>query len=816
MFNENAILTRCFLLGALLAALTGCSVSTRTDTVIDSGWHFAKSAADDQSGISDWEQVSVPHTWNAIDGADGNPDGGGGGDSYYRAACWYKRDMGYDKAWEGKRVFIRFEGACLVSDVYLNGAHLGQHRGAFGAFCYELTPYLLKDKANLLTVKVDNRYQPDVPPLSGDFTMFGGIYRPVHLIVTGKTCISPLDYASPGVYLTQTEVSRARAEVEVKAVLSNTDTTVKEAVVSAVIRDAEGETVAASRKAVQFDGGAATALQTLTIDNPRLWQGRSDPYLYSAEVMLEVGGEIVDSVTQPLGLRFTSIHPEKGFMLNGRPCNIRGVNRHQDRQGMGWAITEKEHDEDHALIMEVGANGVRLAHYPQSGYFYGLCDQSGLMVWAEIPLVNRVKDTPEFNANVRQQLLEMIRQHYNHPSIVMWGLFNELYHRRSDPCEPLVKELNQLAHLEDPTRFTVAAPNKFNRKALNRIPDHCAFNGYPGWYGGGPDGMGSKIDTWYSALGEKGVAVSEYGAGASIKHHEELPPKRPTPRSSWHPEEWQSYLHERNYASIAERPYCWGSFVWNMFDFASDERNEGDHPGRNDKGLVTYDRKVKKDAFFFYKANWNKNDPLVYISSRRYVERREKETRIKVYSTAKEVELFINGKSRGVRPCDELCRAIWDKVALEEGTNTIEARAEINGTKVSDQCEWIFTVPPMQASASNSEKGNFPRKAIDGKMDTRWGSGELDPIWQVAFKEPRTISAVEIAWFYGHERIYPFEMEVSRDGKEWTQVFAGKSSGKHEEFEAYRFEAVEASFLRIKCHGNNDNHWSSFWEVRFD
>jgi beta-galactosidase len=326
-----------------------------------------------------------------------------------------------------------------------------------------------------------------------------------------------------------------------------------------------------------------------------------------------------------------------------------------------------------------------LAHYPQAAHFYELCDQAGLLVWAELPLVDCITGGPEFAANAKEQLIELVRQHYNHPSIFCWGLFNEMYHRKSAEFTPLLKELQTTCKQEDPARPTTGATNS-RREDLCNVTDLLAFNAYPGWYAGGPDGMAKFMDTYNTVGKRRGIAVSEYGAGASIRQHQQNPPK-PVPVSHWHPEEWQTLVHEANYANIRDCQYCWGSFLWNMFDFASAWRDEGDAPGMNDKGLVTYDRKVRKDVFYFYKANWSE-EPVLYITSRRHVEREEAVTPVKVYANAQEVTLSVNGEKVGSKRVDDLKIARWDEVRLRPGENTIRVEALVNGKNVTDSCVW--------------------------------------------------------------------------------------------------------------------------------
>lgn len=673
---------------------------SRSVTAILEDWRFirsdvngAESTTFDDSG---WSKVTLPHTWNAEDALKGG--------NYYRGPGWYRKKLDISQADKDKRVFVRFEAASLVADVYFNGVHLGQHRGGFTAFCYELTPHIRWDGENILAVRVNNAYVDDVSPLNGDFNIFGGIYRPVWLIVTNPICITPTDYASPGVYMKQSKVNKEEAAIDVLSKVSNgLDKPV--AVQSRFsILDNNSKTVAQGQTQGQVSPGQTMGLNCqISLKEPRLWNGRKDPYQYNVQVELLCDGKVVDEVVQPIGLRYFSVDPNKGFFLNGQSYPLHGVNRHQDRIGKGWAISYADQDEDANIIFEIGATCVRLAHYPHSDYFYSLCDKLGFVVWAELPQVNQIFDTPAFKANAKQQLTELIRQKYNHPSIMFWSLYNELGNSgKCDDPRPLLTELHAIAKQEDSMRLTVAASNDPSNRwpGVRAIQDLIAWNTYPGWYRGTPPQMAQDIDKYKKDANDKPVAISEYGAGASINQHEQNIKKGPQPGGKWHPEEWQAIVHEENYAAMEARPYLWGTYVWVMFDFASAWRKEGDANGINDKGLVTADRKTRKDAFYFYKAKWNP-EPLVYITSRRHTERKDPNTPVKVYSNCDSVELKVNGLSLGSKTSSN-CIFKWPDVLLKEGTNTIEAIATRDGKTYTDHCEWRLIEEHKQAGEPNN------------------------------------------------------------------------------------------------------------------
>ena len=588
---------------------------------------------------------------------------------------------------KGKRLFIRFEGVNNIADVFINRRHIGEHRGGYGAFIFEITGKVEYGKENSILVRVNNGEQLDIMPLVGDFNFYGGIYRDVHLLITDETCISPLDYASPGVRLIQDSVSHRYAKVRAIVDLSNGSSGNQEVELNVRLLDGQ-RVVKEGTKNVNLSGNEVMQQElTFEIDQPHLWNGRQDPFLYQAEVTLFRNGQMVDRVTQPLGLRFYRIDPDKGFFLNGKHLPLQGVCRHQDRSEVGNALRPQHHEEDVALMLEMGVNAVRLAHYPQATYFYDLMDKNGIIVWAEIPFVGPggyndkgFVDLPAFRANGKEQLKELIRQHYNHLSICVWGLFNELTELGDNPVE-YIKELNVLAHQEDTTRPTTSASNQMGD--LNFITDAIAWNRYDGWYGGTPADLGKWLDRMHKDHPEICIAISEYGAGASIYHQQDSLVKT-VPTSWWHPENWQTYYHIENWKTISSRPYVWGSFVWNMFDFGAAHRTEGDRPGINDKGLVTFDRKVRKDAFYFYKANWNREEPMLYLTGKRNTVRTQRLQTITAFTNLSGAELFVNGKSYGKAIPDSYAILEWKNVELEPGENEIKVVSTNKKLPLSD------------------------------------------------------------------------------------------------------------------------------------
>ena len=695
------------LIAIALLTMASAQAATRQDTLLPDGWKFIQSDAGPTASTDTWQPITVPHTWNTVaaDSGDhkGDPNFKYG---YFRGACWYARSLDIPADWKGKRVFIRFEAASLVARTYINGQLLGEHRGGFTAFCYELTPFLHFGGANELRVQVDNSHQDDVPPLSGDFNIDGGIYRPVHLIVTDPLCISPLDMASPGVFITTKSLTDSTAKIQVETIVNNGSPSAADLQVKADIADPSGKIVASGVQPVTVASGTiGDVFASVDLPSPHLWNARKDPYLYTVTVSLLHGNDTSDSIQQPLGVRTVAITEDKGFLLNGQPYPIYGVNKHQDWGDHGWAETTANYDEDAQLILDMGTTAIRLAHYPQSEYFHDLCDHNGLLLWNEVSLVNEIRDTPAFSANAEQQLRELILQRYNHPSVAFWGLFNELNLVKTAPPDALLAHLKTVVQGIDQTRIIVCAIAKAN-KSYNTVADHPCFNRYPGWYN--PFG---QMDSWIRAgvkeVGKR-IALSEYGAGSNIAQHEEGPLVQPNPKGPYHPEEWQTHVHEADWTVMKDNPVLWGGFIWVMFDFQVASRNEGSQPHINDKGLVTQDRRTKKDSYYFYQANWS-DKPMVYIASKRMTPRRLSTTDVEVFSNCDSVALTVNGKSLGAMQPDKVRVFRWPNVALQSGPNQIEVVASSSSGKFTDSCQWVLDpaaapTPPGPGTAYKAPK----------------------------------------------------------------------------------------------------------------
>lgn len=593
----------------------------RKITNINSGWLFSKDAEKVPNVLPDnWQEVDLPHTWNGDDGQDG-------GNDYYRGTCYYAKELDGSLFDEGKVCYLEFRGVNSTAEIFFNGEKLITHHGGYSTFRVKIPQV---KSSNLLVVAADNSPNDFVYPQVADFTFYGGIYRDVNLITVEENHFDLDYYGAPGIAVTPT-VNGSDADVKIQAYVS-----VKEKCdISFEIYD-NGELIL-SRKS-----DTDNPETQMTIKDVHLWDSVNDPHLYTAKAVMIKDGSEIDCVFADFGCRTYSIDPEKGFILNGRPFALRGVARHQDRPKIGNALKYEHHKEDIELICEMGANTVRLAHYQHDQAFYDLCDQKGLVVWAEIPYIS--KHMPKGLDNTVSQMTELICQNYNHPSIVVWGLSNEITMNGAADSSLLEnhRKLNELAHKLDKTRLTTIAVLSMCSPSEEyvTIPDVISYNHYFGWYGGNVAMNGTWFDDFHKKYPGRCVGLSEYGCEALNWHTSD-------PQQGDYTEEYQTYYHEELIKQIAKRPYLWATHVWNMFDFAADARSEGGENGMNHKGLVTFDRKYKKDSFYAYKA-WLSQEPFVHICSKRYVDRVEDVTEVTVYTNQPQVELFANGKSLGV------------------------------------------------------------------------------------------------------------------------------------------------------------------------
>ena len=609
---------------------------------INKDWLFTKNnQAIPTSLPKDWESIDLPYTWNGKDGQDG-------GNDYYRGTCYFAKELPISSFEENKVNYIQFDGVNSSCDVYFNGEKLFSHDGGYSTFRVPL-----KDikESNLLVVAVDNSVNDRVYPQTADFTFYGGIYRDVSILSVEKNHFELDYYGTPGIKVTPS-INGSDANVNIEAYANGTiqfNIIDKKKIIAT-------QTITGNNPSVD-----------LTINNVHLWNGTIDPYLYTAEAILLDGENEIDKVSTRFGCRTFKIDPNKGFILNGKEYPLRGVCRHQDRPGIGNALLYEHHKEDIDLICEVGANTIRLAHYQHAQAFYDLCDEKGLVIWAEIPYISR--HMPNGLDNTISQMKELIIQNYNHPCIVTWGLSNEItLNGASD--ESMVNNhriLNDLVHKLDKTRLTTMAVVTMCDPSSEyvQIPDVVSYNHYFGWYGGTTSMNGEWFDKFHKDYPNIAVGLSEYGCEALNWHTS-------TPTQGDYTEEYQAYYHEELIKQISTRQYIWATHLWNMFDFAADARAEGGENGMNHKGLVTFDRKYKKDAFYAYKAWWSK-EPVLHICSKRYIDRVEDKTKVTIYSNQDEVELFANGVSVGKQSKGEYPFFYFE--VNNEGETTLLAKA---------------------------------------------------------------------------------------------------------------------------------------------
>lgn len=620
-----------------------------------------------------WENVIVPHTYS-MDAIEEN--------GYYRGVAWYRTKLMLPESMKNQRIFIRFEAVGQEATFFVNQKKVGKHSGGYGAFNFEITKFVDDDKEIKLAVNVTN--EPNfkrIPVTDKLFNLYGGIYRKVHIFSTPKLNITPNHFASSGVFVEQKEVTKKAAKLEVRTHLSNSSNS-KNATLICVIKNAEGKIVATKNEKIILSDKEEVIKMNVEIQNPILWDGRNNPYVYAAELILTTA-KSRDEVSQNFGIRTYSIDPNKGFTLNNKPYDLHGVAMHQEWKNVGPALTDKNHNTDMDLVEEIGATTLRLSHYQHSDLTYELADKKGILVWSEIPFVHDYSGR-EFS-NAKLQLKELILQNYNHPSIFVWGLWNEVRAWKSpdEACVTLTKELNELAHKLDKSRMTISASDRGMDSNMGNITDLQSWNKYFGWYYGKYAGLGKFLDDSHKSHPNIALGISEYGAGGNIYQQDIT--KLDKPKGLFFPEQEQTRCHEISWKVLKDRPFVWSSYVWNLFDFSVGDWNRGGIPYTNHKGLITFDRKIKKDAFYFYKANWSK-EPVLYIAERRNNIRLEKTVSVKVYTNQSKVTLFLNNKKVGTQKLiSDINIITFNPIELQKGKNTLKV---VSGKILVDQVIW--------------------------------------------------------------------------------------------------------------------------------
>lgn len=642
-------------------------------------WKFIKNAADEvEAAKGEGESIALPHTWNAVDGQDG-------GNDYHRGTCWYVKKFAKPEKNETDKAYLEFCGAAMTAEIYLNGEKISRHEGGYSTFRVEITERL--EEENTLVVSVDNSNNTTVYPQTADFTFYGGLYRDVNLIIVPETHFELSYCGSQGIKVTPVvNLEEKKAVVTVEAW---------------VCGDADIVTFEVNQEKINASLEAGRAKAEFVIENVHLWDGVDDPYLYTAKAFMENG----DIVSTRFGCRKYYIDPQKGFFLNGHPYLLRGVSRHQDFKGVGNALTIEHHKKDMEIIKEIGATTLRLAHYQHAQEFYDLCDENGLIVWAEIPYITM--HMKNGRANTLSQMEELVVQNYNHPSIICWGLSNEITAASAVDDDLLENHrlLNNLCHRLDSTRLTTMA-NVFMLETdspILEIPDINSYNLYFGWYLGELEHNDEFFDEYHEKYPDRVIGFSEYGADANPQYQAAVPEKGD------YTESYQAVYHEHILQMIEKRPWLWATHVWNLFDFAADGRDEGGKHGENQKGLVTIDRKTKKDAFYLYKAAWNKKEPFVHLCGKRYVDRTEDVTEVKVYSNQSKITLVVDGK----------------EFETQTGKTIFKFNVPISGehkiTAIADSCTDSITVKKVEEE--NQDYIFIKRSPVTNWFD----ADELDP-----------------------------------------------------------------------------------------
>ena len=745
------------------------AIDPRVEISLRDGWRFKlgpESATELQAEPdATWTTVSVPHTWNRVGYYKDTPA------SHINTAQnvvttqgvgWYKLVFTPPANVAGMESFLQFDAASRIATVWLNGTLLGTHRGGFSRFRLDSTTALRPGQQNTLTVKVDNTKPAlgsstaDVLPLTGDFFVYGGLYRPVSLVFTRKMHLDLMDYGSSGVYAKTTSIASAGAQVQVRARVRNDSGESGTLVLRAMLVDAQGKVAGQQEQSVEV--GPANVVErtaNVAVPHPHLWQGVEDPYLYRLVVeLVSKPSQLVDRVSLPFGIRQVRFDPNSGLFLNGKHVAVHGVGYHQDREGKGWASEPEDVAADEATMREMGVTGIRLTHYQHGQPIHDLADRDGLVVWDEIPLVSQwtlgesLQPTPALRENARQQLRELIAQDFNHPSVVTWSIGNEIDFGNSIPAFvgnktgavpdplPLLKELNQLAHELDPDRpTTLATCCEGIRYAPDTVvpitasvTDLSGANRYFGWYYGKPSDLGPHLDGLHHTRPTQPMAVTEYGAGGAVSLHSDNALGGPESRNRPQAEEYESYIHEQNWSAMRSKPYLWGTFLWNSFDFGSTTRSEGNAQDINTKGIVTFDHKYRKDPYFFYKANWTAT-PTVHINSSLYTERAYRIADVRVYSNAPRTSLKVNGKVIGVLAAcpDRIC--VWNGVLLSPGANDVVATGLFPRGDVEDRAQWHLS--DASAKNTNIDCGALVAGASDGKKfgsDTYFEGGTAETI----------------------------------------------------------------------------------------
>lgn len=757
------------------------ATSPRSVVDLSKGWRFHKgddAAQTPEFSDTDWQTVSIPHSWNRI----GQYEPAAKVETTrpldtYQGIAWYRLNFNAPALRAGQRLWLEFDAASRRAEVYINGEKLGAHDGGFSRFRFDATDLVRRGTQNLLAVKVDNNAPKlggttaNSLPLLGDFMVQGGLYRPVRMIITNAAHVDMTDFGGPGIYARTDRIDDAGASVSLVSKFANDGEADFSGTARARLISADGTVAAEARAAVRLGKKAKGEIrQQLTVLKPHLWQGTSDPYLYDLEVeLLDRKGRVVDVQRQAFGVREIHIDPSKGFFLNGNHVSLHGVGFHQDSMESGWGMTQSQIADRVATIREMGANTIRLTHYQHGQTVHDLADRHGLILWDEIALVTawtldeaQGPAPADIRAQAQQQLKEMIRQNYNHPSVAVWGIANEvdfgpgrpdflgrgLVVKPSDPA-PFLRELNTLASAEDPSRPTALA-TCCEDQGTPGVPDVAGItqtsgaNRYFGWYYGEIDGLAPHMDALHAKRPSQPQSLTEYGAGGALSLHTDDPLGGPIDMGGRNqPEEYQSWLHEKTWPIVAARPFIWASWVWNSFDFATSTRTEGDARDINTKGLVSYDGKIRKDAFYYYRANWSK-EPTVHLAGRRYADRAYQSVDVRAYSNALSTELRLNGRSLGAMTRCDNGTCIWPAVRLDPGENRLEAIGKFDKGEARDAMTWQLA--PFRHNAYRIDAGALIAAQVPGAgfgSDAFFKGGEAASLDKRPRGRPPILAAIQ-------------------------------------------------------------------------
>jgi beta-galactosidase len=785
----------------LLVALAPVTMAQRTRETINSGWLYHEGGVSFAESVNfpdaAWQPVSLPHTWNAHDPFDDVP-------GYRRGIGWYRKHLHLADSLRGKRLFLAFEGVNQVADVYVNGAFAGEHRGGYTAFTVDISKLVRFDghgNENVIAVQVNNAHDPFIPPLSVGYALYGGIYRDVWLVATDSIHVTLADHGGPGVYLSTPGLTKEQGTVVVRGTVANDGASPRRLRIVSTVLDAAGRTVTEGTTSLSVAPDSAAAwTQTLPVVRaPHLWSP-DDPYLYAVRTDLYDGDVLRDRVTNPLGFRWYHFDPRQGFLLNGARLTIHGTNRHQDYAGLGSALSNELHVRDMELIKQMGANFVRLAHYPQDPAVLEAADRLGLLIWEEIPVVNYITPRPGFTRNAENMLREMIRQHYNHPSVIMWGTMNEVFlwspegariRAQTDTAymryvRDYASHMDSLARREDPTRVTTMATHMsgdYEKAGVAYVSQVLGLNIYDGWYSGTFDGFGIQLDKHHARMPDRVIFVSEYGAEDDYRVNS-LEPERFDFSGTWMRRYHESYLRQ-----MASRPWLGGTAIWNEFDFSQPETG-GSIPYMNQKGMLTWDRKPK-DVYYLYKANWNPA-PMVYIASRGWTHRTGTDSTrtpgtgpgtstqpVDVYSNLASVELFLNGRSLGRKSPDDVKRATWD-VPLADGDNVIVARGMRDGKTYDDRL-----VIHLTYRASRLADPSVPFRALGVNVGSRAQVADAaDLVWE----GDQPYHAGSFGYAGGTAKMFNKDLAIT--GHALTPLFFTYREG----IERYRFDVPDGAY----------------------